>query len=277
MGYHIIADSCCDLPADLQQQWDVTVVPITLTLGDKEYMDDSALDVAAYIRDMNAYPGKPDSACPSPGRFEQAFLNADESFAVTLSNELSGANASAMLGKTLAEEDGKHYVHVFDSLSASAGEMLVVMKLKQLLSGGLAQSAVVQGMDTFIKNMKTFFVLDNLTNLVKSGRVSKIKSTLISVLNIKPIMGSDGHGRITLFSHARGERQIVERMAALVDKTDEQTMNESMVIAHCQNPGLAEKIKAAVEACHKFKDIFIVAMHGTSSMYANEKGIVLAF
>jgi fatty acid-binding protein DegV len=46
----------------------------------------------------------------------------------------------------------------------------------------------------------------------KNGRIGKVKGKLISVLGIMPIMGSDGDGSIALFSHARGEKQIVEKL-----------------------------------------------------------------
>ncbi len=120
-----------------------------------------------------------------------------------------------MVGKNLAEEKGGD-VHVFDSKSASAGEILVAIKTRALIELGKTKEEIVPAIEQFIKRMKTFFVLEDLENLIKNGRMSKIKGRIISALNIRPLLGSDGDGNIALYSIARGEKQSVEKLARTV-------------------------------------------------------------
>lgn len=96
-------------------------------------------------------------------------------------------------------------VHVFDSKSASAGEVLIAVKIGEMIHMGHKKSAIVSMIERFIKQMKTYFVLEKIDNFAKNGRLHKITAKLISILNIKPIMSSDGDGNIALFSYARGE------------------------------------------------------------------------
>jgi len=276
MGYKIIADSCCDLTPELRRELDVVSVPLSLNLGEECFVDDETLDLPEFMEKMKNYSGKIGSACPSPGMYKEAFIEAVTSFAITLSSNLSGSYESAMLGKSLAEETGAK-VHVFDSKSASAGELLIAIKLRRMINDGIHNSKIISSIEGFIKEMKTYFVLDNIDNLVKNGRLGKITGKLISVLNIKPIMGSDGDGNIALFSHARGQTQVVDRMSDTIGKSGRSTEGESMVIAHCNNPGLAEKLMNSIKNRYSFKDIFVVPTNGVSSMYANDKGIIMAF
>lgn len=66
--------------------------------------------------------------------------------------------------------------------------------------------------------MKTYFVLENLDNLVKNGRMNKITGKILSLLHIRPILGSDGDGNIAFFTQARGQNQIIEKLADTIEK-----------------------------------------------------------
>jgi fatty acid-binding protein DegV len=125
--------------------------------------------------------------------------------------------------------------------------------------------------------MKTYFVLENLDVMVKNGRLHKITSKLLTALTIRPILGSDGDGNVALFSHARGQKQAVEKLADTIEKSGKNTEGETLVIAHCNNISMAERLKELIAVRYAFRDIWIVATRGISSMYASDKGIIMAF
>lgn len=276
MDYKIIVDSCCDLTPELREKLNIISIPLSLTLGEKIFVDDETLDLPHFMEEMRSYTGRIGSACPSPTLYKEAFVNAHTSFAVTLSGNLSGSYGSAMLGKEMAEEEGAS-VHVFDSKSASAGEILIALKIRKMIDEGNDKKKIISQIESFIKNMKTHFVLENLDNLIKNGRMNKITGKILSVLNIRPIMGSDGDGNIALFSQARGQNRVIEKLTELIGKSGKSTEGESMVITHCNNLGLAEKLMNAIKSRYHFREILIVPTGGLSSMYANDKGVIMAF
>ncbi len=275
MAYKLVADSCCDLTEELRQEWQVSSVPLTLTLADQSFTDDDSLDLPSFMDQMRACKGRVGSAAPSPGLYAAAFDQAD-AFAVTLSSNLSGSYASAMVGKSMAEEAGAN-VHVFDSRSAAAAEVLLVLKIRKLILEGLIKSEIIARVERFIKEMRTFFVLDNIDNLLKNGRLNRITATIISTLHIRPIMGADGNGGISLFSHVQGWKQVVKKLADTVATDGRPTKGESLVIAHCNNPSLAEELKNEIARRYDFSEILVLPTRGVSSVYANEKGIIMAF
>ncbi len=277
MNYTIIVDSCCDMTPKLAGRLGTTSVPLTMRLGNKEFTDDAALDLPGFMAEMKACKEKVGSASPSPVSYQEAMEAAGHSFVVTLSSQLSGSYASAELGKTHAEESSGADTHVFDSKSASAGEVLVAVKIREMLSNGLPKEQIISAVNAFIDGMKTYFVLERYDNLLKNGRLNRITEKIISILHIKLVMGSDGNGNIALYAKPRGTKQMLDKLVALIKSSEKPTSGESMVISHCNNPSLAEQLKNAVKQHFDFKEIFIVPTGGISSLYADDKGIVMAF
>ncbi len=276
MSYTIVADSSCDMTPELRERLGIITAPLTLTLGEQHFVDDDNLDLQDYMARMRSFPGNPTSAAPSPEQYRDGFLTADTAFGITLSGNLSGSYASAMVGKALAEEKGAD-VHVFDSKSASAGEILVAIKTRALISLGKTKEEIISSIESFIRRMKTYFVLEDLENLIKNGRMSKIKGRIISALNIRPLLGSDGDGNIALYSIARGEKQAIEKMARTVEDSKIDTAGQTMVITHCNNAPFAHRLRQIVEERYSFEEVLVVPTRGLSSMYANEKGVIIAF
>ncbi len=275
MAYTLVVDSCCDLTPKLKSEWGVQSIPLTLTLAEESYTDDDALDLPDFMARMHACKGRVGSAAPSPGQYADAFGTSD-AFAVTLSSRLSGSYASAMSGRQIAEEAGAR-VHVFDSRSAAAGEVLIVLKLRKLIQQGIEKAEIIQRIERFIDQMRTFFVLDNVDNMRKNGRLSRISATIISTLHIRPILGSDGDGNISLFSHVQGWKQAARKLADTIESDGRATEGESLVITHCNNPTLAAELKAEIERRYRFSEILVLPTRGVSSLYANEKGVILSF
>mgnify|MGYP003592513077 FL=1 len=181
-----------------------------------------------------------------------------------------------MSGKEIAEESGAS-VHVFDSRSAAAGEVLLILKIRKLIQQGLEKSEIIQKIESFIKDMSTFFVLDNIDNLYKNGRLNRITATLISTLHIRPIMGADREGNISLVSHVQGWKQVVKKLADTIEHVGRDTTGQSLVITHCNNPTMAEELKAEIERRYHFSEILVLPTRGLSSLYANEKGVIMSF
>lgn len=274
--YSIIADSCCDMTPELRQQLGVRSIPLTMKLGDVSYTDDENMDIPAFMEEMKQSKKRVASAAPSPDLYREAFVENSPAFGITLSGNLSGSYQSAVLGQSLAEEEGAE-AHVFDSKSASAGEVLAAITLRKFIDMGLEKLDIVHRMEQFITQMKTFFVLDHLENLMRNGRLNMIAGKIISILGIKLLLGSDGNGNIELFGKTRGMKKALAAMADTVEDSRIDTTGRDMVITHCDNQEMAEELKGIITDRFDFNKIWIVPTGGLSSMYADEKGLIMAY
>jgi len=276
MDYKIVVDSCCDLPKEIAKDDHFSFVPLTLMVDEFSIIDDETFDQANFLKKVRESKNCPKSACPSPERFMNEFVGENlDVYAVTLSAELSGSYNSAQLGRNLyIEEGGTNNVHVFNSMSASTGEALIAMKVKELVEQGLGFNEVVTITEEFTRNMKTYFVLESLETLRKNGRLTNLQAIIASALNIKPLMSAEG-GKIVKLDQARGINKALAKMIASIKEKSVDCENKILAIAHCNCFERAEYVKSEILKLMKFKDIIIVDTAGVSSMYANEGGIIV--
>jgi DegV family protein with EDD domain len=277
LKYKILADSSCDVTDEIKKNTGVELVPLTLRLDDKEYVDDHNLDLKSYLKAMKESKTAPKTACPSIQDFLDRFRDSDNIFVVTISSKLSGTYNSAMQAKEIIKEEFQDkFIHVFDSMSAAIGETLVHLKVHESLKANLKNNEIVDKVNNYIKEMKTFFLLENLDNLAKSGRLNPIVAKAANMLSIKPIMGSQ-EGAIRLVEKVRGYERAFQRLVDVIGEEGSNLENKVLGIAHCNCIQRALKFKEKVMERYRFKDIIVVEMAGLSSTYANEGGLVIAF
>ena len=140
MTWNLVCDSSSDLtsaqlgPGKLT----LTVVPLTLLVGDREFRDDARLDVDELLHHMSAASGPSSTACPSPAAFAEAFESADCSLCFTISGNLSGTYAAAVTARDMVlEQHPEKKIFVLDSKSTAGALVLLIRKARALLEEGL--------------------------------------------------------------------------------------------------------------------------------------------
>lgn len=278
MSFHIVADSCCELTADMKKRENIEIAPLTLEVGGESILDDETFDQKYFLKRVAECPECPKSACPSPDYFRKSFLNgAERCYAVTLSAQLSGSYNSAVLGADLAQEENEDLkIHVFNSRSASIGETLIVKKIVECEEAGMSFEHVVETVELYISTQHTYFVLENLETLRKNGRLSKTKALVASALKIKPVMGATSEGDIVQLDQARGINKALMKMVDAIVNDAQHVENKTLAISHCNCPERAEMVKEALLERLAVQDVFVLDTQGVSSMYANDGGIIIA-
>lgn len=277
MNYKIVADSSCDLNNELKEKMDIGLVPLKIDVGGKTFVDDENLDTKELLQAMKNSNEPIKTSSPSPGDFLKEYEKGDNVFVVTLSSALSSTYSNAVLAKNIAMETGNKFIHVFDSLSASIGETLVSLKILESIQNNLKPKEIVKKVEEYIDEMKTFFILESLDNLMKNGRISKTMGHMASLLSIKPIMGGDDDGSIKLVEKVRGSKRAFNRLVEIIGEQGDKFEDKILGIAHANALDKAEELKKAIEEKYNFKDIIIVETRGLSTAYADNGGIIVAF
>jgi DegV family protein with EDD domain len=273
----IVADSSCDTNQQLDQFMEVSKVPFKIDIDNRTFVDDKDIDMKDFVDTMKASPNPIKSSCPSPGDFKEEYGDADNVFVVTISKELSGAYNSAMLAKDMILEEMKDkFIHVFNSRSASVGETLVAIKIQECINDKLSNEELVQKVENFIENMRTFFISDDLSNLIKNGRISKTQGLIANVLNIKPIMRATEDGNIEAVEKVRGSKKAFKRLAEIIGETGLKFEDRIVAISHANALQKAQDLKDDLKK-YNFKDIIIVETKALSTAYVNDGGIIISF
>ncbi|MCI2106240.1 MAG: DegV family protein [Intestinimonas sp.] len=278
MSFRIIVDSCCDLSPSLLRTNTFSRVPLTLRIGDFPVSDDQTFDQSDFLRRMKASETAPRTACPSPAQYMDTFdCGADDLYVVTLSALLSGSHNSAQQARQIwLEEHPLVNIHIFNSCSASSGEVLLALRIWELARSGLPFQEVIRRTSLFSNEMKTMFVLESLDNLRKNGRLSTLQSALTGALHIKLLMGATPEGEICKLGQGMGIKQALSKM---IDRMAGDTAHQgrTLSITHCNCLERAFTVRDMVRSRCQFRDIIIGEAGGVTTVYANDGGIVVAY
>lgn len=278
MSFRIVVDSCCEMTGQMKQDSCFAKVPLIITSNGSTFVDDASFDQADLLWSMKQSKDAPATSCPAPQTYLDAYrCGAEDIYVVTLSALLSGSHNSAQQAKVLLEEENPEAnVHVFNSCSAVCGETAIALKIKELAQAGMPFKKVVREVEQFIARMKTLFVLEDLENLRKNGRLTKLQAVVTGALRIKLFCHATPEGEIGKVGQALTVKQALQKM---VEKaaSDPDHEGRPAFITHVNCMDRAFKVKEMLEQKCRFSDISITEAGGITTVYANDGGIVMAY
>jgi len=188
---HVVTDSACDLPQSVADELAIEIVPLTIRIDGREYVDRRDLTPAEFWAKCAASPTLPETAAPAPGQFEQTYRSLAEAGATSIVTvSLSGALSATMQSAELAARSVSDVVPVtvVDSRSVTLGLGAIVASCARLAAGGATHAEVVANAQDLAHRTNVWGALDTLDNLKKGGRIGGAKALLASALAIKPII-----------------------------------------------------------------------------------------
>ena len=273
MRYQIVSDSSSNIFHI--EGVNYTTVPLKIVAGQKEYVDNPALDVRGMVDELKAYKGKSGSSCPNAQEWLEAFGDAEMVFGVTISRNLSGSyNAAQQAAQDFAEEHPDAKIHIFDTLSAGPEMAMVTEKIVELLKQGLSFEEIVAGVREYQNHCHILFCLESMNNLARNGRVSPTVAKIASVLGIRAC-GDAQNGQIVPSHKPRGQKKATEVLAAMIRERG--FTNDSWLrIAHCFGENQAQLLIDAVKKDFPNARYTIEPTGALCSFYAEEGGLMIA-
>lgn len=262
----IVADSTCDLSPELVKRFNISILPLHVILGDKEYKDgvDITLDELFAWSDENKTT--PKTSAPSMedavGLFKPIIEAGDEIIAFSISFSMStSGNVMRIAAEELEAEDK---VTVVDSKNLSTGIGLLVCKAAEMANEGMSRSDIVTKLDELIPKVRASFVVDTLTYLHRGGRCSGAARFAGTALKLHPrIEVVDGAMQVS--KKYRGKYSAV--VLNYVKDMEEAMMKADPTRVFITFTGVAKEIEDSVrkylESLNKFDEICITYAGGT--------------
>ena len=240
----LVVDSTADLPDNLVNDPNLTIVPLTVFFGDEVFLDWLEMKPEEFYARLATSPGLPRTSQPAPGVFLELYKRLRERYehvySVHLSSAFSGTVETARAAA--AEVDG---VTVVDSRLATGGFALLVDRMMERIDRG-TEDAEFDAYIEYFHTHKTFlFVPTTLDYLYKGGRIGRASHLVGTLLNIKPVLMIED-GVADVFKKARGVHQALQMMR---DGLLERTRPDSDVYAnlsHGLNLPLLEELQELV-------------------------------
>ena len=270
----IVADSSCDLFRLKHTEFETA--PMKIITAEREFIDDTSLDVDGMANYLYQFKGKSKSSCPNTTDWIDAFGDADEIYCVTITSGLSGSYNSACAAKQIyeSENEGKR-VHVFDTLSAGPEITLIIEKIEECIDKDMSFEDVCNCVTAYMKKTGLVFMLKSLKTFANNGRVSPIVAKLVGIAGICIVGKASDEGTLEPMHKPRGERRALETLVGCLEKEGFKTGKIS--IGHCQNESAAEQLKELILAKFKTVQIEIHKFRGLCSFYAEKGGVLVGF
>lgn len=242
----VIMDDAGDIPAELVKKHNIVVVPVNIHFGTEEFLSGVEMDLPAFYRKVETISSSnfPKTSQPNPYQFEVVYRDLiaageTEILVVTVSEKLSKTYASAIAASQ--EVAGRATIHVFDSLSGSIGQGFMALEAARMAEAGASYADILKRLETMREKQVIALLIHSLEFAVKGGRVSALRSTMASLLNIKPVMQLKD-GEIVEAGKVRTHKKAMQFM---VDFVKERVGNQPVKLAyiHANAPGGAIELK----------------------------------
>ena len=272
--FKLIVDSSSNMVNDPARS--VEVVPLTISFGGKDYIDDQNLNIQEFLSDMNKNQVAGKTTCPSIQAWLDALEGTEKAIIVTMTSGMSGTFSSALQAKNMYEE--KHpssQIIVVDSRSAGPELTIVLHGIEKMIQGDIRFVDLEEEIAEFRMHTHLLFILQSLHNLSLNGRVSPTVAKIAGLLKINLIGTASKDGKLEPLTKARGMKKAVRELLKYMK--DDNYHGGEVIIDHCENEKDAETIKEKLQAEYPDAQITIRPMHGLCSFYAEEGGLMIGF
>ena len=187
----IVTDSASDLNASQAAAARITVVPLLVTFGDREFRAGVDMSPNEFWAELTK-PGAefPKTAAAAPGTFRETFERlfaegADEIVYVGVGEKLSATIQSAKVARQLLAD---RPIGIVDSASASMGIGLLALLAAERAAEGASAEEIERELLRRRDELRCYVVLETLEYLKRGGRISPARAAIGGVLSIKPII-----------------------------------------------------------------------------------------
>ncbi len=204
MSVAIVADSSADIPKQLVEKYNITVVPLYVLFGNDTYKDEPEIITHKKFYDMiRQSTVMPTTSQPTPGdfleKYKELLKKHDSIINILISKKMSGTIASAELAKKdIPQAD----ITVIDSEMVHMPAGFLVLKAAELAQSGKSKEEILKAIDVYRKKIKVLFIPSTLEYLKRGGRIGRSKALLASLLEIKPILTLN-LGEVSPFKNTR--------------------------------------------------------------------------
>ncbi len=186
----LVTDSTCDIPKEWVEQYDITVVPLTIVMKENEVLTDGVdISPVEFYERLVAEKLRPTTSQPAPQLFLDAYRKAAEAGAeqvlvITISSAMSGTIESARR----AAEESPIPVEIWDGKSNSMGIGWQVIAAARVREAGGGLKDMLVAAEKTLKSMAYYISLDTIEYLARGGRIAEAARFLNSILRIKPLI-----------------------------------------------------------------------------------------
>lgn len=281
----LMADSTCDLSDEILEKYDISLAPLTISFGGKEYLDRVDIQPDDFYKMLGAMDTLPTTAMPSPNQYLEIVKDSiaqgfDEILCINMSSGTSGSYQSAILAREMFYDDNPDTAvkfEVIDSKSMSHGSGYLLLKSAILREQGATFEEIIQFNETYKTNIKHLLSVEDLDNLIKSGRLTNVSAMLGKMLKINPVM-SMRSGKGAIVGKVRGSKKVFSYYVEEFIKRNDPALTDFIIIGYTSDKMKAEILASKIKDNTDFKgDIHLMQMGVSVGTHVGLGGLSMYF
>jgi len=266
-NYTLITDVTCDLDARTYEEMGVVCIPMKFLFGEQEYThypDEHEMSLTEFYRRLReGEMAKTTQINPLVYRkyFEDCFKQGKDVCYLGFSSGLSGScNTASMVARELEEEYPGRKVCVLDTLSACAGEGLVVFHAAAEYRKGMSMDDLIAYVEEDLRHCCHWFTVENLMHLKRGGRLNSFEAIVGSALRIQPILTLDTEGKLAVVAKERGTRNALQYLMRRLREDADHPEKQTIFIAHADCREKAEMLQSMVREAYPTAEVRIYSI-----------------
>ncbi len=278
----LVTDSTSVLTEQEVKDNNINVVPIPVIVGDKEYLEGVNITSEQLFEMQRQGAAFPKTSQPSMGQMLELFNKLhDEGYeaiiAITLSSGISGFYQNLV---NMAHNNPEYNLYPYDSKMTVKLQGYWVLAAAKMIKKGLEPEAIINNLDKIRDTIQELFVVDDLKNLSRGGRLSNASAFIGTMLQIKPILTFNDEGKIVAFDKIRSMKRAVSKVEKLaLEKTAELPYRDKLrlFVFHSNDHKQAEEIKQFINENFPNKPVDIAEFSPVIATHLGEKSIAIAW
>ncbi len=277
MSIKITSDSTSDLSPALLEQYDITVLPLYVTMGEqtcRDGVDARPEDLFAYVERTGSLPT---TAAVNVADYHDCFAQFSPRHEAVIHITISSDFSSCYQNACVAAEDFSN-VYVVDSRNLSTGHGLVVLEAALAAQRGEQPEAIAAHLNEVAGRVEASFVVDKLDYLVKGGRCSSAAALGANLLKLKPcIEVVDGRMKVGKKYRGNYDKVLLQYVRERLDGRDDLALDRIFVTHTPCRPETVEAVKAEIQTYAPFSEIIETTAGCTISSHCGPNTLGILF
>lgn len=253
MKVAIMTDSTACIPKEMREKFNIHMVPLSVVFEDVSYREEIDISTEEFYQKMSEANHLPTTTQPSVGLFlekmEELAKDYDAVISIHISGELSGTYQAAKTAATIVEGIE---VYAYDSELSAMPQGFFALKAVELAKKNKSPSEIIEHLDILKTKIRAYFMVDDLTNLQRGGRLSGTQALIGSLLKIKPILHIED-GFILPFEKIRTRKKAINRIMSMLEEDANKGNVSKVVFIHGNDEASAVELRD--DFAKKFPDI----------------------
>lgn len=248
MKVAVMTDSTAYIPKQVREEKNIHMVPLSVVFADKAYQEEIDITTDEFYQKMKTAKELPKTSQPSIGyiteKLEELAKDYDAVISVHLSSGISGTCQAVQSAGEMVEGID---VYTYDSELSCMGQGFYVLEAADMAAAGKTPEEIIKRFDQIKQTIRAYFMVDDLTNLQRGGRLSGAQALIGGLLQVKPILHFVNK-LIVPFEKIRTKKKAIRRIMGMLEEDARHTQKLRVVFIHANREEAAKELQASFAA-----------------------------